>query len=222
MKKLIFLLMLMGIAQNATAGLEIQQITVSPLNTTDLNVHIIVADGYYFENYTHNYEIVNSTITLNICYESYLMQVGTFKEDDFVISNVNSNTTDFTLVVNVSYRRWEGNAFNCNSLVGSSSGTLVFSAPLNVAVSLKDENFEKIQHSFIIHPNPTTGIISFSGDFTGILMEVKIFDSMGRLVKTVSEFRDNSISLEQLEDGIYLVECISTEEKIQKKIILKK
>jgi hypothetical protein len=214
--------MFMGIAQNATAGLEIQQITVSPLNTTDLNVHIIVADGYYFENYTHNYEIVNSTITLNICYESYLMPVGTFKEDDFVISNVNTNTTDFTLVVNVRYRRWDGNVLNCNSLVGSSSGTLVFSAPLNVAVSLKDENFEKIQHSFIIHPNPTNGIISFSGDFTGILMEVKIFDSMGRLVKTVSEFRDNSISLEQLEDGIYLVECISTEEKIQKKIILKK
>jgi LysM repeat protein len=45
MKKLIFLLMLMGIAQNATAGLEIQQITVSPLNTTTYTVNATDTNG---------------------------------------------------------------------------------------------------------------------------------------------------------------------------------
>lgn len=222
MKKLILLLIIVGIAQNAKAGLEIQQITVSPLNTTDLNVHIIVADGYYFENYTHNYEIVNSTITLNICYLPYLLPVGTFKENDFVLSNVNVNVMDYTLVVNVNYRRWDGSNYNCSSPIGSDSDTLVFTTPLNAAVSLQNEDFNYVSNDLILFPNPTKGTLYFNSELTSFLKSVKVFDNVGRLTSVAINFADNSIDLKQLKDGIYLVEFISEKESIFKKIIVKK
>jgi hypothetical protein len=220
MKKLTFLLLFTGLTQNLWAALEIQQITVSPINTNDVNVHTIIADGYYFEYFNHNYEIVNNVITLNICFSPYLTPVGTFKENDFLISNINVDVMNFTLIVNVNYRRWDGTTYNCDSLVGSDSENLTFTTPLNAPVSLQNEHFMETDSNLIIYPNPTNSIVNFPKD--KFISSAEVYDNLGKKVKSFNAISDNKINLSNLDDGIYLIIFSSENGSISRKIILKK
>ena len=51
-----------------------------------------------------------------------------------------------------------------------------------------------------IHPNPTTGIVRIEGENA---TEVKVFNTLGQLVKTVQN--TNEVSLEGLPQGVYLL-----------------
>jgi hypothetical protein len=220
MKKCLFVVLLLGFFQTSKA-IAILNVTVSNLNTTDINVHTRVGDGYYFEYYNHNFSIVDNVITLNICYSPYFMQVFTYKENDFVIPNVNIDTQNYTLVVNVYKRMYVNGVLVCNSLIDTDTETLQFSTPLNGLIALSNTNFNTQDSKQVtLFPNPTYGLLTIASKDT--ITAIDVFDHLGRKVNQFSAIQNNQIDLSHLEDGIYFVEIISAERKVVQKLILKK
>jgi hypothetical protein len=220
MKLLLSFLFLIGIIQNSHA-LVIQEITVSNTDGIDINIHTRVGNGYYFEYYDHNFSVVDNVITLNICYSPYFMQVGTIKENDFVIPNVNLDTQNYTLVVNVYSRRYVNSVLVCDNPVGSDSETLQFSTPLNGLIALSSTNFNTQDSKQVtLLPNPTNGLLTIASKDT--ITAIDVFDHLGRKVNQFSAIQNNQIDLSHLEDGIYFVEIENTTTKVVKKLILNK
>ena len=220
MKSLLTFLFFIGIIQNSHA-LLIQQITVSNTNSVDINVHTRVGDGYSFYYYYHYYEITNNIITLNICYNPGFTPVGTILENDFVIPNLNTDSQNYTLLVNV-YKRWyNGVIFLCDNPVGSDSETLQFTTPLNGIVTLSSNNFNQHESKQVtLFPNPTHGLLTIASK--DAITAVDVFDHLGRKVNHYKTIQKNQIDLSHLQDGIYLVVIISAERKVVQKLILKK
>jgi hypothetical protein len=219
MKRLLTLLFIIGIVQNSSA-IIIQQLTVTSINTTAINIHSKVADGYYFEYYSHNYEIINNTITLNICYSPYLTPVVTNKENDFVIPNINITPNNFTLVVNIYKQMYDGSAWICDSPIDTDTAALTFSTPLNNAVTLSSNEFNEVNDNLMLFPSPTTGIVNLSTK--NEINVIKVYDKLGRKVKMFSLLPNNVINLSNLEDGIYLIKLSTDKGDATRKIILKK
>jgi hypothetical protein len=220
MKLLLSFLFLIGIIQNSHA-LVIQEITVSNTDGIDINIHTRVGNGYYFEYYDHNFSVVDNVITLNICYSPYFMQVGTIKENDFVIPNVNLDTQNYTLVVNVYSRRYVNGVLVCDNPVGSDSETLQFTTPLTGFVTLSSNDFNpQASNKISLFPNPTHGLLTIASRDT--ITAIDVFDHLGRKVNQFNAIQNNQIDLSHLEDGIYFVEIENTTTKVVKKLILKK
>jgi len=220
MKLLLSFLFLIGIIQNSHA-LVIQEITVSNTDGIDINIHTRVGNGYYFEYYDHNFSVVDNVITLNICYSPYFMQVGTIKENDFVIPNVNLDTQNYTLVVNVYSRRYVNSVLVCDNPVGSDSEKLQFTTPLTGFVTLSSNDFNpQASNKISLFPNPTHGLLTIASRDT--ITAIDVFDHLGRKVNQFSAIQNNQIDLSHLEDGIYFVEIENTTTKVVMKLILKK
>lgn len=220
MKLLLSFLFFIGIIQNSHA-LLIQQITVSATNSVDINIHTKISDGYSFYYYYHYYEITNNIITLNICYNPGFTPVGTILENDFVIPNLNTDSQNYTLVVKV-YKRWyNGVIFLCDNPVGSDSETLQFTTPLTGFVTLSSNDFNlQASYKISIFPNPTNGLLTIASK--DAITAIDVFDHLGRKVNQFSAIQNNQIDLSHLEDGIYFVEIENTTTKVVKKLILKK
>lgn len=220
MKLLLSFLFFIGIIQNSHA-LVIQEINVSSTNGVDINIHTRVGNGYYFEYYDHNFSVVDNVITLNICYSSYFFNGGYIKENDFVIPNVNLDTQNYTLVVNVYARRYVNSVLVCDNPVGSDSETLQFSTPLNGLIALSSTNFNTQDSKQVtLFPNPTHGLLTIASK--DAITAIDVFDHLGRKVNQFNAIQNNQIDLSHLEDGIYFVEIISAERKVVQKLILKK
>lgn len=74
-----------------------------------------------------------------------------------------------------------------------------------------------------LYPNPTNGIVTISNDRNSPIENIIIYSLEGRLVKTVTTFSSNSISIDDLAEGAYVFE-ISFEgsNKIHNKIVIRK
>lgn len=221
MKKILLtFLFFIGVFQNSHA-LVIQQITLSNTNSVDINIHTSVGDGYYFEYYNHDISVVDNVITLNICYSPYFMQVGTIKENDFVIPNVNIDSQNYTLVVNVYKRRFVNGVLVCDNLIDSDTETLQFSAPLTGLIALSSSDFNPQESKHVtIFPNPTNGLLTIASKDT--ITVVDVFDHLGRKVHQYNAIQNNQIDLSHLEDGIYFVAIENSNKKFIRKLILKK
>ena len=149
------------------------------------------------------------------------MPVGTIKENDFVIPNVNKDTQNYTLVVNVYKRRNLNGVLVCDNPVCSDSETLQFSTPLNGLIALSSTNFNTQDSMQVtLFPNPTNGLLTIASKDT--ITAIDVFDHLGRKVNQFNAIQNNQIDLSHLEDGIYFVEIISAERKVVQKLILKK
>jgi hypothetical protein len=211
MKKIIILTLLLGVFQTSKA-LVIQQITVSSINTTEINIHTIVGEGHGFEYYSHVYEILNNTISLNICYSFYLNSAITTRENDFVIPILNNNLNNYTLIVNVNYKTLVGTTFVCNASTNASQiKTLPFSTPLSSPVSLQSTGFNS--KNFTVYPNPTQGLIAVSNDINYETIEV--VNHLGQLVKRFDRNKSGNYDLNNITNGLYyLVYYNATNEKV--------
>ncbi len=219
MKKIYLIILFTSLFQNVQA-IVIQDIVVTNLNANDLNIHTKVGDGYYFEFFNHNYNIINNTIILNICYAPYLTPVFTFKENDFVISDINIAANNFVLIVNIYKRMYVNSIWVCDSLIDTDTETLNFSTPLDGVVTLLSNNFIEDNNQIVLYPNPTTGILHFSNKFN--INKIEIFDQQCRKVKILDAIFTDFISVSDLENGIYYIAYDIEGVRFTKKIVLKK
>lgn len=212
MKKLLFLTLLLVTFQTSKA-LGIQQITVTAINTTEINVHTIVGFGYTSNYYSHSYEIINNTISLNVCFTPPGLSTPiTMIGYDFVIPLLNNNSTNYTLIVNVNYYTIVGSTFVCNASTNAPQiKTLLFSTPLSSPVSLQSSGFN--DKNFTVYPNPTQGLIAVSNDINYEAIEV--VNHLGQLVKRFDRNKSGNYDLNSITNGLYyLVYYNATNEKV--------
>jgi len=220
MKKIFFTIIVLALSQSIQA-LSIQELSASPSNQ-DILVHLKVFEGHYFEYNNYSYSIDGEVITLNICYTPITLSIITTKENDFIIPDVNSASFNYTLIVNVNYRNWNGSEYICEFNAQSDTETIQFSTPLSATVTLSSSNFLENHNKLKLFPNPTSGIIEFPVDYISMVRSIKIYDNIGRLIKACDNSISNAINLGSLVDGIYLIEITTDTEKAIQKIVLKK
>lgn len=219
MKNLISILLFAFVSQSINA-LTIQELSVSPISDTDINVHLKVMEGYYFEYSSHSYTIENNTITLTICYLPITLSMITTKENDFIIPDINTQTNEYVIIVNVNHVHIVEGQQVCDYQIQSDAATIAFTTPLNTTVNLSSNTFDNNQSGITIFPNPTKRTIQFNYDNNKI-SKIRVLDSLGRIVKEFHSINTKSIDLLGLEDGIYYLEFNTDLEKFSRKIILK-
>ncbi len=218
MKKLLLILFVIGIA-NKIQALNIQNITISSSNSNDINIRTQVWDSYTFFYYSSSYEIIGTTIALNICYNAGLSQAYTTLENDFIIPNINLSNSNYTLIVNVKQRQYLGNnLWTCDSTIGFDTETITFSTPVTNAISLGNTTFENSQEKISMFPNPANNSFQIKSN---TLTSVTIYDNLGRLAK---EFLKPQITydISDLNSGVYYVRIKDVSGKIFKEKLIKK
>jgi Secretion system C-terminal sorting domain len=202
MKKLFLLIFVFGIISNSQA-LFILDITVTNSGINDINLRTKVFNSYTFNFYSWNYEILNGTITLNICFNPGFGQAYTTLENDFIIPNINLTAANYTLIVNVKNRQYLGNnLWTCDSTIGFDTETIQFSTPVTNAVSLGNTTFVNTEQKINLFPNPAT--TTFEIKNVSNLQSISIYDNLGRRVK---EFLrpENIYDISDLNSGIYYI-----------------
>jgi len=80
-----------------------------------------------------------------------------------------------------------------------------------------DINFES---TFSIYPNPARKELSISSKNGVIINEINIYNQLGQIVLHQEPIK-NTIDVSSLNQGMYVVELVSNEFKIRKKLIIK-
>lgn len=78
-----------------------------------------------------------------------------------------------------------------------------------------------MKDDYTFFPNPTNGKVEYKGNELTI-NQIDIFDNVGRLVKQIKKISENSLGLNELNDGIYLVKIQTENGNLNQKIIIKK
>lgn len=109
----------------------------------------------------------------------------------------------------------------------SNEVTINWNAPLAYALnalqyyqdqnSLGLEGIDLPNQNFNIFPNPTHGVIKFNSNKT--INSFKVFDLKGREINKITLLENNSIDIENLEDGIYLIVFHTPNGSITKKVV---
>lgn len=71
-----------------------------------------------------------------------------------------------------------------------------------------------------ISPNPTHGSIAIEGLPANVITTITIYDSQGRIVKSINVTKDSSVDITLLASGIYNVTITNTKKTINRKIIV--
>ncbi len=202
MKKLLFLTLLLVTFQTSKAYV-IQQITVTALNASEINIHTKVQGPAAIQ--TFSYDNVNNTITLNICFKLLLTTPWFPAENDFTIPLPTTTASNYILIVNAL-------SSDCVYTPGvSDTKTLLFSTPLSSPVSLQSSGFN--DKNFTVYPNPTQGLIAVSNDINYEAIEV--VNHLGQLVKRFDRNKSGNYDLNSITNGLYyLVYYNATNEKV--------
>ncbi|MEO7978604.1 T9SS type A sorting domain-containing protein, partial [Flavobacterium sp.] len=146
--------------------------------------------------------LIGSTITANQAGATYQW----FECPSTIL--IGENGQSFTPTVNGSY----GVTITMGGCDVTSSCVLVN--------TLANPDFEE-KSKFTMYPNPNKGIINIQCDYDG---DLNITNQLGQTIKTVKVFSDriNTINIEHLSDGIYLVSEKKGNKTITHKLILKK
>jgi len=88
--------------------------------------------------------------------------------------------------------------------------------PIQICSVISFSTSETVKKKIILYPNPTTGLLHFQT--TEKILSVKIHDLSGKLVKT-SIINNNTINLEELPKGSYILEITTKKEKTITKFI---
>lgn len=140
-------------------------------------------------------------------------------KNDFLLENVNFRPTSYTLIVSTHYRHWVDNVPVCDDAIYPDTETFSFAAPLKESVTMSAPEFSQATFGVALFPNPTTGLLTLENN--GIeIQTVKVFDNLGRTVKTIMHYKMLDIS--DLNNGIYFIECNTNQGRWISKIILSK
>jgi hypothetical protein len=204
--RLFFLLLVFNFSSIYSQSIQINQITPSSVSG-GINVNLLVTTfngaGYLSNSYTVN----GNTINLSVCYWFNVLQPVYQMSNDFFIPI--SNSSSYTINI---------------SIFHSLSTTVCdyFSAGPTATTNFLDvNNFEKAKENYALFPNPTSGKIEFIGD-QSMINKISIFDNIGRIIKSEENIINNSLELNEFNDGIYFIKLETKSGNFTQKIILKK
>lgn len=187
-----------------------QIINYSMVNIVDGGINVIV-NSYGFGTHfiSDSYIVNNNQIELTVCFWS----------DNTTVINTFNNEIFIPLTVSAQY------IITTRGFTSVSQSICDYSTPWSENVTtlnfLNTYNLGKVKNNLFIFPNPTNGIIQLSNDQIG-LKKIDIFDNLGKLVAHFDNFPNLGLDLQNLNDGIYLIELQTESENFTKKIVLKK
>jgi hypothetical protein len=78
------------------------------------------------------------------------------------------------------------------------------------------------ENLFILYPNPATGFSNFKNESFFRIDDINIYNSSSVLVRNIktNDLSENEINISGLEKGFYIIEIVSVEKKIKKKLII--
>lgn len=107
--------------------------------------------------------------------------------------------------------------FDSNPAIVTNTWTTKFTAPLGV--------IGQEYVAFVMYPNPAENVVTFAANNSGeILQDIIIYDLLGKTVKEVRHVNtsNSTISIEELPQGLYMVEIATTSGlKLTQKLIVK-
>jgi len=100
--------------------------------------------------------------------------------------------------------------------------------PINVPVTgceLGNEDFVKVKNTVILSPNPSSNLLSINYKGNDNIDEIVIYDTLGRSVYTNAALGNNVFStifsIENLQNGVYVVSLKNKDKKIIQKQFIK-
>ncbi len=164
------------------------------------------------DSVTQHVVLVNSGNT-NITISDVLLQNGS----KFIIKNTPSSFTILSgesKTINIAYKN-----SSCNSILDNltfkSSEPKTFNVMVGNQVSSNGDAL--VHESILIYPNPTNGILNLEGATP--TDKLSLSDAIGKVYfKSIPVGANKSIELNELSDGLYLLEVESKESKIIKRI----
>lgn len=154
-------------------------------------------------NLEHNYTIDGYQINLSTCYHITPLQLITSLNEDFFIPTPDSG--DY--IVNLTIYSSESNSICDYSTIQN-----------NRILTLSISDFIFLNNDIKLSPNPTNGIFNIETR-DQIINNIKIYNSIGKLVKTSKDLENN---ISNLQNGMYYIVLETEKETFHKKIILQK
>jgi hypothetical protein len=78
---------------------------------------------------------------------------------------------------------------------------------------------EEIENEFSVYPNPATNVLYITSDNNIPINEITIYNQLGQTVLHQNE-ANNSIDVSALQPGIYILELVSGDLKLRKKLVI--
>lgn len=200
MKKIFFsfFLSLFSIFANAFV---LSNVTVSAINTNDINVAITVGYSYSFEMNPPVYVISGNTITVTVCCFHGGLATYSYITRNQIIPNINVNISTYNLIVNI---REIINADPCITQPIRSTATMNFGTPVIGLVVLNKSSFD-IQRT-MVYPNPNKGffIVKSLQNF-----DLKIYDILGHELFDKKNIDENFEIQSNLSKGVYILKIFN-------------
>ena len=154
--------------------------------------------------FTSNYKTTNYTFTVDL---NGLEDYDIYIKDNFTGSLTLLSNTDNAYSFAVDFE-------NSSSLsTANDRFELVFEIS-----SLGNEDFSK--NEFTIYPNPTTGYLNIQNNSDSQIKKVSIYNLLGKEVYTAKSSEINTLNIQQLQAGVYLIKATTEAgNTITKKII---
>jgi hypothetical protein len=208
MKKILLFLLVAFFSTNLySQSIVIDNVTASPTSggiNVSLNTISYSGAGYLADSFTINQNVV----TLNVCYWfNNTLPVLTFHHDIFI--PVSFSYANYTLVVNIH-----------NSISNTACDYFSMTDTETLAV-LSNADFTLAKNNFALYPNPTSGDVNLKTNGLHV-SRISVYDNLGRMVKNIPQKDANYFSINDLNDGIYLVNLETENGTFSQKMIVKK
>jgi len=209
MKKLLIIIVAFGSILFAHS----QNILITQLNATaevgGVNVNVKAISGTGSGYLSNDYTVTGNVIDLTVCYWfDNTLPILNF-DNNFLIplTTAGEYTVNVTIMLSTSQT-------TCDNFATTDNKTTTVSY-------LSTQHFENGKSDYFLYPNPTKGILEYNGS-TLPIQQIDIFDQTGRLVKHIKEVATNTLDLEALNDGIYLVRTQTAIGNSNQKIVIKR
>jgi Secretion system C-terminal sorting domain len=205
-KKLLFLILIGQFTSSFSQSIQINQITPTSVNN-GINVNLLVTTYNGAGYLSHNYNVIGNTINLEVCYWFNVTLPVYPINNDFLISVPNNEN----YIINVSVKNSSSQVI-CDYFSNGPTATTNYLSNNEYLISKSDYSF---------YPNPSKGIIEFSGNEL-LINNITIYDKVGRMVKKLIQPLNKNIDLNEFENGMYIVKIGTDFGILNQKIILKK
>ena len=213
MKKLFLFLITIGFSQSINAFTLISY-NVSPINTSDLNVNVKVAHFDTFEFISSTYTVNGNIIVIDVCCRDTNFIQTTELENDYIIPNINTGNTNYTITVNLHEFSF---TIPCENTPIADSGTMQFTTPVTQPVYYLSNATFNNKSKIVVAPNPNNG--SFYIDAIENCT-ITVYDLLGKVVYTSTNTNNTNYFETYLLKGIYLLKIEVDSNNIIKKLVV--
>ena len=203
---LLIFLILLGF-QASSQVMYIQNATTTTVSG-GINVHLETITGHGAGFISNSYTVTGNVIELDVCYwYDNTLPILTFTHDFFIpLSTIQEYTINVHIMMSQSTEVCDNSANPAN---------------LTVEYDFMSTDLFDADNTFKLFPNPTTGIINFSG-LDAKINRIKIYDIAGKLIKSQTDFSNNKLDLSLFQNGIYIIQIYTDQRILNEKIIIQK